>query len=506
MEKKYLTPEYWRQQFLSQDPVLVQAISLLAEAILALPADDTFAPVTPQLVIVGGYVRDLMLGKHPKDADVEVYGVSPEKLLAVLQQLFTDVNQVGQSFGILKVRLDGGFELDVAVPRKEAKVGAGHKGFAIASDPGLSFREAARRRDFTVNAIALDPLSGVLHDPYDGVSDLQNDLLRVVDDTTFQEDPLRVFRGVQLAARLQATLEPKTWALMHHMVARGDLDQLSQERVTDEWKKLLLKAKSPALGLALMRELGIVAKYYPELQALEATPQEPEWHPEGNVWIHTNLVVDQAAKLIRQSHRRFTPDDALTVMLGALCHDFGKPLVTKVEDGRIRSKGHEDAGEVPARSFLDKFMFGRDMADRVVKITKDHLKTTQYWKLLDKGEVNEQQYVNILRRLLRRLAGVPSEVYLAVTEADKRGRAFPDVETAAYPEGDVFRELLKKHDIESQAKHTLVSGGEIIDRFGLAPGPKIGDLIQLVEDARDDGRVQDKQQALAYLQDLIYKL
>jgi tRNA nucleotidyltransferase (CCA-adding enzyme) len=506
MSKSMPNPEYWRQQFLSQDPVLVQAITRLAEAILAVPADDAYAPVTPQLVIVGGYVRDLILGKQPKDVDVEVYGVAPEKLQHMIRQLFLQVNDVGQSFGILKIKLEAGFEIDVALPRRETKVGTGHKGFVIESDPGLSFREAARRRDFTFNAIALDPLSGVIYDPYAGLTDLHNECLRVVDRVSFQEDPLRVFRAVQLSARLQARPEPDTFVLMKAMVDRGDLDQLSEERITDEWKKLLLKAKQPARGLQLLAELGVITKYYPELEALASTLQEPEWHPEGNVWIHTNLVVDQAARLIRQSHRRFTTEEALTVMLGALCHDFGKPLVTKVEDGRIRSKGHEAAGEIPVRAFLNKFTFGHDMIDRVVKITQDHLKTTQYWKSLDKGEVDERQYVNILRRLLRRLEGVSYEVFLAVTEADKRGRAFPDAETAAYPEGDVFREMLKKYDIESQARHTLVTGAEIIDHFGLAPGPKIGELIQLVENARDEGHIQDKQQALAFLQNVIYKL
>lgn len=490
-------PKYWREQFLAQDPIIVSVVTTLAEAVLALEPEPAFAPVEPRAVIIGGYVRDLMLGKHPKDADVEVYGVEPKRLHELVTKLFGHVDIVGQSFGILKIVLGGGFELDVAIPRKEAKVGAGHKGFIIESDPGLSFREAARRRDFTVNAIALDPLTGLVHDPYGGLDDLAHDILRVVDEDTFQEDPLRVFRGVQLAARLNATIEPKTMHLLKQMVDCGQLDELSKERVTDEWKKLLLKAKQPSKGLELMRELGIVQKYYPELEALVTTPQEPEWHPEGTVWIHTGMVVDQAAKLIRE--RRFLPDQALTVMLSALCHDFGKALTTKVEDGRIRSKGHEEAGEAPARLFLSNFIFGNGTVDQVVKITKDHLKTTRYYLSLQKGEVDEKQYANILRRLLRRLEGVPVEVFLAVTEADKRGRGVTDAQTAPYIEGEVFRSTLAKYDLELQAKTPLVSGGELIEIFALEPGPLVGEILRSIETARDEGRLQDREGALDYV-------
>jgi tRNA nucleotidyltransferase (CCA-adding enzyme) len=489
------TPKYWREQFLAQDPVIVSAVTKLAEAVLALPPDPIFASTEPRAVIVGGYVRDLLLGRKPKDSDVEVYGVAPRVLLELVRKLFGHVDVVGQSFGILKIDLGHGFELDVAIPRKEAKVGSGHKGFIIESDPGLSFREAARRRDFTVNAL--------IHDPYDGLTDIAADTLRVVDEATFQEDPLRVFRAVQLAARLEYVIEPKTKHLLKQMVARGDLDELSKERVTAEWQKLLLKAHQPSKGLELMLELSIVHKYYPELEALISTPQEPEWHPEGTVWIHTGMVVDQAAIQIRLPERTFTIDQALTVMLAALCHDFGKALVTRVEDGRIRSKGHSEAGEVPARAFLSKFIFGSDTTDQVVKITRDHLKTTVYWLALEKGEVDEKQYANTLRRLLRRLEGVPIEVFLAVTEADKRGRGVIDAITAPYTEGEVFRSMLKKYDLELQAKTPLVSGGELIEKFGLKPGPQIGDLLQAVENARDEGQITTQEEAIELVEGLL---
>jgi tRNA nucleotidyltransferase (CCA-adding enzyme) len=497
------TPKHWRTKFLQQEPILVTAITKLAEAVQALEPVDDYAPVVPQLVIVGGYVRDLLLDKRPKDADVEVYGVAPERLQAVVNSLFGEVDVIGQTFGILKVMLADGYELDVAIPRTESKVGAGHKGFMIESNPALSFREAARRRDFTVNAIALDPLTGKLFDPYSGLDDLDKAILRVVDEQTFQEDPLRVFRGVQLAARLNCSIEPKTRHLLKQMVQRGDLEQLTPERITAEWQKLLLRARRPSLGLVLMLELGIVSKYYPELAALVTTPQEPEWHPEGNVWIHTGMVLDQAALLIRQPERRLTRDQALTVMLSALCHDFGKALVTHIDNGKIRSHGHEEAGEAPARSFLAQFNFSRDCQDQVVKITKDHLKVTRLYLSYKKAELDDRQYANSVRRLLRRLSGVPFEVYLTVTEADKRGRGLPDATTAPYNEGESFRSLLVEHDLEQQAKTPLVSGAKILAEFKLDPGPRIGELIAAVEAARDAGEVQTEAEGLEMIKRLL---
>ena len=291
-------PKHWRDRFAAQEKILVAAVTRLAEAVADQPADPRFTPTEPRALLVGGSVRDLMWGEPPKDVDVEVFGLAPDKLEALVRQLFSRVDVVGASFGILKVFLDEGHELDVGLPRKESKTGKGHRGFVIESDPALTLREAARRRDFTINAIALDPLTGALHDPFDGATDLERKVLRVVDEKTFSEDPLRVYRGVQLAARLQFSIDGRTLSLMKTMVHHGALDELTKERVTDEWKKLLVKAEKPSIGLKLMLELGMIERYYPELAALMNTPQEPEWHPEGDVWIHTNMVIDQAAKLL----------------------------------------------------------------------------------------------------------------------------------------------------------------------------------------------------------------
>jgi len=472
-------------------------------------AISRLAPKVPRALLVGGAVRDLLLGVPTKDADVEVYGVEPGALEKILRELFTQVDVVGASFGVYKVTLTEGRMLDVAIPRTESKTGKGHKGFEVIGDPSLHVTEALRRRDFTINAIAMDVATGEILDPYSGRADLAEKLLRVVDEKTFIEDPLRVFRGVQFVARFGLKVEPKTFALMKQMVEHGDLDELSKERVTDEWRKLLLKSSRPSTGLSMMRELGIVAHYYPELVALIGTPQEKAWHPEGDVWIHTLMVVDECARIGAQLlpltkgevGREFR--GTLVAMLGSLCHDLGKPLVTKMIDGKTRALGHEEAGVAPTKSFLKRFTFGDDVTHDVIAIVPNHLKPTTLYRSFQKGELNEKQYANAVRRLLKRLGGVPLDVFLAVTEADTRGRgSASDVEE--YEAGAFMRQAVSKNDLELAAKTPLITGAELIAEFGLVEGPKIGEVMKAVEAARDNGDIETSEQARRLVQKLMY--
>ena len=209
----------------------------------------------------------------------------------------------------------------------------------------MSVEEAARRRDFTINAISWDPLTGEYFDPFDGRQDLDRRLLRVVDPQTFADDSLRALRAVQFAARFDMTVEPATRDVCRAM----PLDDLPCERVWGELEKLLL-ARTPSIGFALALDLAIVDKLFPELRALVGCEQEPEWHPEGDVWVHTLQVIDQARTRIDDLPR----PQQLAVMLGAVCHDFGKPATTAFIDGRIRSMDHEEQGVAPAMSFLDR--------------------------------------------------------------------------------------------------------------------------------------------------------
>ncbi len=484
--------------------MLQEAILRVAKAVAAL--SPTYPNQAPQAWLVGGYVRDQLLGIESKDVDIEVYGVTPERLTSLVQELFPGkVEAVGQAFGILKVFLGDGHELDIALPRRESKVEAGHKGFAIESDPALDKREATRRRDFTINAIMQDAVTGAFFDPYHGREDLNARILRVVDAATFVEDPLRVYRALQMAARFELEVEGGTFALLTKMVSQGILEELSVERVTDEWKKLLLKAKEPSIGLELAKEIGIVGRFHPELLALESTPQEPEWHPEGNVWIHSLLVTDEAAKIIRQEERGFDLEQKLTVMLAALCHDLGKPATTKemLKEGvmRIRSLGHEEAGEAPTRAFFARFCFGARLEEAAVSIVKTHLQPGMLYIQREKQMIPEEGYRNGVRKLLKKILPTPWTLLLAVSEADFRGRTLPQ-RFGPYPYGEFFAKTVSEYQLDQAARTPLVQGADILAR-GVAAGPRVGELMAQIEALRDEGKIKTREEALMTLEQLL---
>lgn len=436
-------------------------------------------------LVVGGSVRDDLLGITPKDFDLEVYGLPPAKVEDIIRS-FGEVSDVGKAFAILKLVVDD-VDIDVAVPRKERKVGEGHKGFFVEPDPHLDPREAARRRDFTINAIAQDPLTGEVIDPFDGVVDIKNRVLRVVDPTTFAEDPLRVLRAMQLVGRFALTVDAESFEVMRAMVSM--LTEISPERIGEEWRKLLLRSEKPSVGLAFGMDVGAFALLHPELVRLAETPQEPEWHPEGNVWIHSMMVVDEAAKIIRRE--KIDDDRAFTILLGALCHDFGKPYVTHVEHGRIRSHGHEDAGVAPTRSFLEAIWVHHGVIEEVVGIVRDHMKPYRFWytECVEGTPVTD----GALRRLAARIDPATLCDLVLVTEADYCGRGpFPDsddpskkVWRTSYPAGPWLLERGRQLELLHGPAPHIINGGELID-LGFAPGPLFGQVMQLADELRDE--------------------
>jgi len=245
-------------------------------------------------IIVGGSVRDHFLKLPIKDYDIEVYGLESIQDLEELLVRYGSVNLVGKSFGVLKFSYEGE-EYDFSFPRLESKTGAGHRGFSVEVDGALDFKTAARRRDFTVNALGYVVEKKAFLDPFGGLEDIKQKRLQHIDDETFIEDPLRVYRAVQFCARFEFELDSKTKALCQDMVDRGLLEELPKERVYSEWNKLLVKAAKPSVGFELMRELGLLKRYFPELHALVGVLQSPVWHPEGDVWVHTMMTVDEMA-------------------------------------------------------------------------------------------------------------------------------------------------------------------------------------------------------------------
>jgi len=457
---------------------------------------------------VGGFVRDALLGRATDDADVEVYGVPAERLHALVEALFPGrVNTVGRSFGVFKVHLGSDLDLDVSIPRSDSKTGSGHRGFVVSGDPFLEFAEAARRRDFTVNALACDPLTGAVLDAHGGLADLEARTLRAVDAATFPDDPLRAWRAFQLAARLGFELDQGTVALVGSMVKAGELADLSRERVTDELRKLL-GAPAPSVGLALARTTGAIDASFPELAALAATPQDPEWHPEGDVWVHTLLVVDAAARVVARGTWDLQGPEPLHVMLGALLHDLGKATTTghAVKDGRSRvvSPRHEAEGLAPASALLSRLTFGEDAERAALAIVRWHLSPGSLFYAWERGELDERAYVNAVRKVLKRIHPVRWPVLLAACEGDWRGRGIAGVEAMPFDPGTRFAEAVLSERLDLAPTTPLVLGRDVL-ALGVAPGPEVGRLVREIEEARDRGEIEERDEALALLRSLAQK-
>jgi tRNA nucleotidyltransferase (CCA-adding enzyme) len=435
-------------------------------------------------LIVGGWVRDRLRQQTSADLDVEVFGVPQDQLPGLLAP-FGRVEPVGQSFPVYKVIPTGGSgALDVALPRRESKQGRGHKGFEVHGDPSMSVEEAARRRDFTVNAISWDPLTDQYEDPFGGRADLARGLLRVVDASTFGDDSLRVLRAVQFAARFAFTLDEDTAALCQ----RIPLDDLPPERVWGEIEKLLLLAERPSLGFTLALDLGVVDWVLQEMRPLVGCEQEPEWHPEGDVWTHTLMVVDRARELNGDLDR----PRLLTVMLGAVCHDLGKPATTAWIDGRIRSLDHEQAGVEPTLRLLDRLnvhsIDGYDVRGQVVGLVAHHLKP---------GMLHKAAHVTdgAFRRLAQK---VDMELLARLARADCLGRTG----TFDCSAMDWFIERARALGVEHRPPAPLVLGRHVL-ALGVSPGPRVGDLLQQAYEKQLDGDITTVEEGLDYLRRLL---
>jgi tRNA nucleotidyltransferase (CCA-adding enzyme) len=431
-------------------------------------------------LIVGGWVRDRLLGRESKDVDIEVFGVASDQLRALLESLGR-VEAVGESFQVYKLG-----DIDVSLPRRESKSGRGHKGFHVVGDPAMTLAEAARRRDFSINAIAWDPLTGEYLDPVNGRIDLETRTLRVVDPTTFADDSLRVLRGIQFAARFDLTMDDATKTICRAI----DLSDLPSERVWGEFEKLLF-APRPSVGFALALELGVVEKLFPELFALAGCPQEPEWHPEGDVWVHTLQVIDQARTRVDDLPR----PKALTILLGAVAHDFGKPATTAFSDGRIRSIDHEEQGVAPATRFLDRLnvhtVDGYDVRKQVLGMTAQHLKPGMWFKTKD--VVGDGAF----RRLAQK---VDLELLARLAKSDCLGREPGQFNCQAM---DWFLERAQALGVENRGPAPLLLGRHL-QELGVTPGPRMGEILKAVFELQLDGEVVDLPGAIAAARRLVH--
>ncbi|MDP3716138.1 MAG: polynucleotide adenylyltransferase [Acidobacteriota bacterium] len=414
---------------------------------------------------VGGFVRDRLLQQPSEDLDLEVFGIPEDRLRALLTTLGR-VEPVGQAFPVYKLG-----HIDVALPRRESKSGRGHKGFIVEGDHSMSFEEAARRRDFTINAIGWDPLTDEYLDPFKGRDDLDARRLRVVDAVTFGDDSLRVLRALQFAARFELTIEPATADICR----RIPIDDLPAERIWGEIEKLLLKAPRPSIGFALARQLGVIEQVLPEMVPLYECPQDAEWHPEGNVWIHTLMVIDEA----RARNADLDRARLATIMLSAVCHDLGKPLTTALIDGRVRSPGHEAAGVPLATAILDRLnvhsLDNFDVRAQVLGITAEHLRPSAFHK--QKDTVTDGAF----RRLAQK---VDLELLVRFGRADCHGRTG----TFDCSAMDWFIDRARALGVEHKPPAPILLGRHLIE-LGVAPGPRMGEILRAVYELQLDGAV-----------------
>jgi tRNA nucleotidyltransferase (CCA-adding enzyme) len=438
-------------------------------------------------LLVGGCVRDVLMGSQPKDWDLEVYGIEPANLRALLDR-FGTVNVVGEAFTVYKL----GADLDVSLPRRERKTGPGHRAFVIEGDPFMTIEDAARRRDFTINAILEDPLTGDVIDPFHGREDIANKTLRAVSVDTFAEDSLRVLRAAQFAARFEFEIEPETLALCRTI----DLSDLPAERIWGEIEKLLLRACHPATGLKWLRELGAIEQLFPELNVMIDVPQDKEWHPEGDVFIHTQLVADRAREMIAD----LSYAKQVTVMLAAVAHDFGKPATTEFLEGRWRSRGHEEAGIAPTVSFLDRLnvhtLDGYDVRAQVIALVRDHLKPGEFFKKRD--EVGDGAF----RRLARKCE---LDLLYRVAKADSLGRNAEWVPREQWYDSEAqewFIERARELAVEQQPPAPILLGRHLLE-LGLEPGPRIGEITKAIYEMQLDGRVRNLEDAKTLAQEIL---
>lgn len=404
---------------------------------------------------VGGCVRDKLMGVPFDDIDIEVHGITSDTLDNILSEI-GHKREVGLSFGIWG--LDG-VDIDIAMPRLEEATGKGHRDFKTYTDPFIGTEKAAMRRDFTVNAIMENVLTHELVDHYGGLKDIDERVLRHVNDKSFADDPLRVLRCAGFAARFEFEVADETKDLCSQM----SLGELSRERIFAEFEKALLKAKKPSLFFDFLREINKLDLWFPEIKSLIGIEQSPVYHAEGDVYNHTMLVLDSAAAM------REKAESPLGFMLSALCHDFGKALTTEVIDGKIHAYRHETEGLVPIREFISRLSDNKALKRYVLNMTEHHMKPNMM--------VRQKASQKSMNRLFDTSVS-PCDLLL-LSEADFNG-SLGEKDTYDSTREKLASSLSAFNEIMSRP---YVSGDDLI-AAGIKPGTHFGELLTLAHKLR----------------------
>lgn len=427
-----------------------------------------------RVFFVGGCVRDRLLGIENKDVDIEVHGISPENLYSILEKAGEPL-VYGRSFGVFALR---GEDIDIAMPRRERAIGKGHRDFVVDVDPFIGTREAARRRDFTINALMEDALTGEIVDHFGGQEDLKAGIIRHIDPATFVEDPLRVLRGAQFAARFGFGIAPDTVEL-----CRGiDLSTLSKERVEEELRKALLKADKPSIFFEAMREMDQLDHWFPELKELIGLEQDPVFHPEGDVWTHTMEVIDRAAGY------RDKVSEPFSFMLLALTHDLGKIVTTEEKNGRIHAYEHETKGLPLVESFLRRILNENDVIDYVLNMVPLHMKPNV--------AAHSKPALKSTNRMFDHAEAPEDLIWFAAAD-----RPVFAGEEAFSGDTEFLLERLAAYDEIMARPHVM---GRDLIAAGLEPGEDFSEILEYAHKLRLAGIEKDlaMKQVLAYARDL----
>ena len=429
-------------------------------------------------LIVGGAVRDSIMEEQNKDIDLEVYGIGYEELGEILNQYDASgkAKFVGKSFGIITIRDEEGNDYDFALPRRETKTGKGHKGFEVEFDESITPKEAASRRDFTMNSLSYNPITNEIHDYFGGVKDIENKILRAV-GPAFAEDPLRALRGMQFAGRFNMIVEPETAEMIRGLKE----EPLTKERISGEWMKLFTKGKYPSKGLQYLIDTGW-SEVYPEIQSIVGVEQDPVWHPEGVLEIHTAFAMDAAADIALREE--ITGDDKAVLVASALCHDLGKPEVTFTDiDGKIKSPGHDAISAEKTQTLLDSLGIKKDIIDRVVPLVAQHMYHIDYEGTTKKNPIHLSETLNpaTIKELIH------------VIEMDHAARPPSPAEIPDKVE-QLREESIEKGVYENVAP-PLIQGRDIMHLFD-APGPIIGQILKYIRDLQLMEKISTKEEAM----------
>ncbi|HZU27852.1 MAG TPA: CCA tRNA nucleotidyltransferase [Bryobacteraceae bacterium] len=404
---------------------------------------------------VGGCVRDALLGRDPKDYDVST-DARPDQVLA----LWPRAQQVGAKFGVVLVT-DGGESVEVVTFRSDEAYHDGRhpEGVRFETDP----RQDVLRRDFTINALMRDPFSGEVIDYTGGRQDLERGLIRAIGDPAarFEEDHLRMLRAVRFAARFRFTIEPATLAAIQAL--HGEIARISPERIRDELSRILTEGGARR-GFELLDESGLLTDILPEVAAMKGVQQPPEYHPEGDVWTHTLMMLE-----------RVPPDPPLTLSWGVLLHDVGKPPTFRIAE-RIRFDGHVEAGVRMTHDILCRLHYSNAEVEQVQALVANHMRFAEVFNMRE----------STVKRFLR----LPHfEQHLELNRLDclcSNGML------ASY---EYMKDRFEHAPEEELRPPRLVSGRDLI-AAGYRPGPQFSRMLELAEDAQLEGRIGSREQGL----------